>query len=489
MLNCENIMLVGLISIIIIIVVLMYQKNSINRNNVLENNVVENFSTNMNNSGFNPRISGSSNSYKDKYDELKKYMEIQGMYPMGQAQDMSKFVLKSEVAKEERCADMSKYTLKSSVPQQVQCPTINRDEWLRKTELPPNWNKDCPAHPDLTNFVLKSTIPPNQKCPSCICPKIKIDAALCKEPTKDDCVAKDLCKDACPSPKPCPKPVCPPPDPLTPEKCAGVIKCPEPKPCPPPPEKICPRCPPIPQPAPCPRPPPPPACPKPTCPSCPKPKTKGECPKPERCPPSQDCPKCYGVKYVKVPVVRSEPLPKPEKQTIFPQNTIETKLLRQHVPSMPRQPRIVKLEQDIPEAAEETMAPMASIDDSTTLLQSLLEKMDQLTAAQRPAPVPSQVIENNQNINEPVMAPSIASNNNFEPLSAPSPSIQNNRNNVQNNRNNVQNNRNNVQNNRNLQERNNMEVSAPEESPERCGVLNLNNTFQRFGIKGFNNSS
>ena len=50
----------------------------------------------MNNSGFNPRISGSSNSYKDKYDELKKYMEIQGMYPMGQAQDMSKFVLKSE---------------------------------------------------------------------------------------------------------------------------------------------------------------------------------------------------------------------------------------------------------------------------------------------------------------------------------------------------------------------------------------------------------
>ena len=91
---------------------------------------------------------------------------------------MSKYVLKSEVAKEDRCPDMSKYVLKSSVPPPTKCPTINKDEWVRKTELPPNWNKDCPAHPDLTNYVLKSTIPPTQKCPSCICPKVNVDAGL-----------------------------------------------------------------------------------------------------------------------------------------------------------------------------------------------------------------------------------------------------------------------------------------------------------------------
>ena len=48
---------------------------------------------------------------------------------------MSKYVL-SEVAKEDRCPDMSKYILKSSVPPQTKCPTINKDEWVRKTELP-----------------------------------------------------------------------------------------------------------------------------------------------------------------------------------------------------------------------------------------------------------------------------------------------------------------------------------------------------------------
>ena len=89
-------------------------------------------------------------------------MEIQGMYPMGKAQDMSKYVLKSEVAKEDRCPDMSKYVLKASVPPATKCPTINKDEWVRKSELPPNWNKECPVHPDLTNYVLKSTIPPTQ---------------------------------------------------------------------------------------------------------------------------------------------------------------------------------------------------------------------------------------------------------------------------------------------------------------------------------------
>lgn len=482
MFDCENIMLVGLISIIVIIIVLMYQKNNMVNNSIKNNmannsiknkQLVENFVDNMDKRGFSAGNLGE-NSYKEKYDELQKYMKIQGMYPMGQEQDMSKFVLKSEVSKEDRCADMSQYILKASIPPVTKCPTINRDEWTRKSELPPNWNKACPAHPDLTNYVLKSTIPPNQDCPSCICPKIKVDAGLCREPSKDDCMKNNLCKDACP-----------PPDPLTPEKCAGIIKCPEPKPCPPPPEKICPRCPPILEPSPCPRPPLPPPCPKPTCPICPKPKEVGKCPSTERCPPSQDCPKCYGVKYVKVPVVKSEPLPKPEQQTIFPQNTIETKLLRQHTPPMPRQPKIVKLEQpQVPDAAEENMSPVASINDETTLLQSLLSRMNELTdkqtqqtqQAQRNimAQVPS-IIETNK---YELVAPSVSHMQHSVPIYSPTPSRQNN----QNNRN-EQNNRN----DRNDQNNRNSENTV--ESPERCGPLKFNNSFNSFGIKGFNNKS
>ena len=43
MLNCENIMLVGLVSIIVIIVVLMYQKNSAGSGNNRNLDVLNNF--------------------------------------------------------------------------------------------------------------------------------------------------------------------------------------------------------------------------------------------------------------------------------------------------------------------------------------------------------------------------------------------------------------------------------------------------------------
>ena len=67
----------------------------------------------------------------------------------------------------------------------------------------------------------------------------------------------------------------------------------------------------------------------PVCPKCPEPPDIGKCPEPERCPPSKDCPKCYGVKYIKVPVVKSEPPKKPQRRTIFPENLIDTKLIRE----------------------------------------------------------------------------------------------------------------------------------------------------------------
>ena len=114
-----------------------------NRNlDVLNNNVVENFTDNMNNTRFDPHLLvKEGDTYKEKYDELKNICRS-GMYPMSSRYE---FVLKSEVAKADRCPDMSKYVLKSSVPTPVKCPTINRDEWVRKSELPPNWNKECPV--------------------------------------------------------------------------------------------------------------------------------------------------------------------------------------------------------------------------------------------------------------------------------------------------------------------------------------------------------
>jgi hypothetical protein len=415
MLNCENIMLIGLVSIIVIIVVLMWKKTNQVSVSPSVSNVVENFQNDMDKDSFDIRELGSGNSYKDKYDELKKYMEIQGMYPMGKSQDMSKYVLKSEVAKEDRCADMSKYILKASVPPSTKCPTINKDEWVRKTELPPNWNKQCPEHPDLTSYVLKSTIPPTQKCPSCICPKVNVDAGLCREPTEEDAIKRGLCKNACPKPEP-----------LTQENCAKVVKCPEPKPCPPPPQVTCPQCPPLPEPAPCPRPPPPPPCPKPVCPTCPTNK-EGKCPTPERCPPAHECPKLYDVKYIKVPVVKSEPMGKPDRNTIFPKDTITTKLLRQDVPREPRQPRILKdkvIVEEIPEAGEEI--PEAA-EENISAAPAMVE------------PVTDNVYSPSCEISE-----------------------------TDNNRNNRRNNRKNT---------------------GECGPISLNNTFKKFGLLGFNNKS
>ena len=110
-------------------------------------------------------------------------------------------------------------------------PDYNPRDFVRKTEI--DLAKACPVQPDLKDYVLKSTIPPIQKCPSCVCPKVKIDAGLTK-----DC--------------PVPKNNCPKPQPCGPAQCKNVIKCepwqkqvycpkcPEPKPCPQVPQKVCP---------------------------------------------------------------------------------------------------------------------------------------------------------------------------------------------------------------------------------------------------------
>lgn len=96
--------------------------------------------------------------------------------------------------------DLSKYVLKSTVPP---CPAMpDLSKYMLKTE--------CPPVPDLSNYVLKSSVPkpqpvildcskcnkPSGECPPCPrprCPEVK-----CPAPTK------------CPPPAPCPRQTCPP---------------------------------------------------------------------------------------------------------------------------------------------------------------------------------------------------------------------------------------------------------------------------------------
>ena len=104
-----------------------------------------------------------------------------------------------------RQPDMSRYVLKSTVPPCPQVPDLS--QYILKTEVPPV--------PDLSNYVLKSSIPtpqpvildcskcnkPKGECPPCPrprCPEVK-----CPAPT------------TCPPPAPCPRQVCPP----------AVVKC------------------------------------------------------------------------------------------------------------------------------------------------------------------------------------------------------------------------------------------------------------------------
>lgn len=96
--------------------------------------------------------------------------------------------------------DLSKYVLKSSIPPPQQCPDMS--SYMLKTE--------CPPVPDLSRYVLKSSIPKQQpviidnsacrkeagECPPCPrprCPEVK-----CPAPT------------VCAPPAPCPRQMCPP---------------------------------------------------------------------------------------------------------------------------------------------------------------------------------------------------------------------------------------------------------------------------------------
>ena len=95
--------------------------------------------------------------------------------------------------------DMSKYVLKSSIPPCPACPDLSL--YMLKTE--------CPPVPDLSKYVLKSSIPKQQpviidnsacrkdagECPPC--PRPRCPTVSCPAPT------------VCPPAAPCPRAVCP----------------------------------------------------------------------------------------------------------------------------------------------------------------------------------------------------------------------------------------------------------------------------------------
>lgn len=96
--------------------------------------------------------------------------------------------------------DMSKYVLKSSIPPCPACPDLSN--YILKSE--------CPPVPDLSNYVLKSSIPkqnpvildcskcqkPKGECPPC--PRARCPDIKCPPATK------------CPACAPCPRATCPP---------------------------------------------------------------------------------------------------------------------------------------------------------------------------------------------------------------------------------------------------------------------------------------
>ncbi len=95
--------------------------------------------------------------------------------------------------------DLTKYVLKSTIPP---CPAMpDLSKYMLKTE--------CPPVPDLSNYVLKSSVPKPQP--------VIMDCSKCNKPSGE-----------CP---PCPRPRCPE------VKCPPATKCPPPAPCP---RQVCP---------------------------------------------------------------------------------------------------------------------------------------------------------------------------------------------------------------------------------------------------------
>lgn len=89
-------------------------------------------------------------------------------------------------------------------------PDYNPSLYIKKTEI--EKEQACPKLPNMKDYVLKSSIPPEKDCPPCICPKVNVSAGLCKDGKKEGAEV-----------------VCPPPKPCGAKECRRVVKCPAPQ--------------------------------------------------------------------------------------------------------------------------------------------------------------------------------------------------------------------------------------------------------------------
>lgn len=149
-----------------------------------------------------------SESPEQLKDTIKKLQ--QRLIDYGYAPDLKNYVRKTELG--DKCTmatseDRDKYIPKSDIP--APGPRIDLSQYVKKSSIPPE--KVCPPAPtiDISAYVKKSTLPPNEKCPPCIAPKVKVSAGLCRE-----CPPPP----PCPAPAPCPACNCPPPAPCPTQK-------------------------------------------------------------------------------------------------------------------------------------------------------------------------------------------------------------------------------------------------------------------------------
>lgn len=71
--------------------------------------------------------------------------------------DITKYILKTRMKPDQKCPNINEYIPKTKIPTCKTCPDI--DDYVRKTEIP-----SCPAPPDMSNYVHKNDIPkPNPK--------------------------------------------------------------------------------------------------------------------------------------------------------------------------------------------------------------------------------------------------------------------------------------------------------------------------------------
>jgi hypothetical protein len=98
-----------------------------------------------------------------------------------------------------RDPDMSKYVLKSSIPPCQTCPDMTN--YMLKTE--------CPPVADLSKYVLKASIPKQQPViiDNSACRKDAGECPPCPRPRCPTVTCPPA--QACPAPAPCPRPVCP----------------------------------------------------------------------------------------------------------------------------------------------------------------------------------------------------------------------------------------------------------------------------------------